>query len=223
MSRFDPPSAAPDPDPLNPYAAPEAELGAPAAAGTDEDLARAEAIRSAYLAHEASVKSLGSLHYLGALFFGIAALGLGAYVMTARVGNNPFSAAMTAAAVLYVVMTGLNVALGNGLRGLRPWARWTDAVLMGLSFLSSLLAMVGWLIAQLYAPLLGGSLGLLFQAYILHILLSSKASVVFSPEYREIIARTPHLRYKTSLLVKFVLAVFVGLITLAIVGTLFTR
>ena len=226
MSRFDPPPAVPDPNPLNPYAAPEAELGGPAAADADEDFARAEAIRKEYLAHEASIKSLGSLHYLGAFFLGIGGLGaLGAvmYTLTGRPGNNPFSAVLIGVGTFYVALAGLNLALGNGLRKLSPWARWTDAVMMGLSFLGSLVGMVGWLVAQVYAPLLGASLGLLFQAYILHILLSKKASVVFSPEYREIVAKTPHLRYKTSLLVKIVLAIFIGLITLGIMSAVVSR
>lgn len=228
MSRFDPPPAVPDPNPLNPYAAPEAELGGPAAADADadEDFARAEAIRKEYLAHEASVKSLGSLHYLGAFFIGVGGLGaLGAatYTLTGRPGNSPFSAVLIGVGAFYVALAGLNVALGNGLRQLRPWARWTDAVMMGLSFLGSLVGMVGWLVAQVYAPLLGASLGLLFQAYILHILLSKKASVVFSPQYREIVAKTPHLHYKTSLLVKIVLAIFVSVLAFAIVGAFLRR
>jgi hypothetical protein len=48
------------------------------------------------------------------------------------------------------------------------------------------------------------------------LLVSSKASTIFSPEYKAIIAQTPHIKYRTSLMLKIVLALFVAIIVLAI-------
>src|SRR5947209_10178061 len=73
-----PPTA---PEDFNPYAPPSTAI--------DEelidlvpmgDLAAAEAIRRAHIGPEASVKSIGSLHFLGALF---GYLGAGALMLTA--------------------------------------------------------------------------------------------------------------------------------------------
>ena len=50
----------------------------------------------------------------------------------------------------------------------------------------------------------------LIVGYILYLMLSEKGSVVFSPAYKEIIARTPHIKYRTSLILKIALAVFVS-------------
>lgn len=41
----------------------------------------------------------------------------------------------------------------------------------------------------------------LFLGYVLYLLRSRKGAVVFSPEYRAVIEKTPHVRYKQSRLV----------------------
>ncbi len=46
--------------------------------------------------------------------------------------------------------------------------------------------------------------------------------MVFSPEYREIIARTPHIRYKTSWIVKLFLIILVTVLIMAVVGGIFS-
>ena len=66
MSTLLPPP--PPEDLVNPYAAPATEIGSePTGLDADGDLAEAEAIRPAHIGHEASIRSLGSLHYLGAI------------------------------------------------------------------------------------------------------------------------------------------------------------
>ena len=60
---------------VNPYAAPETPLtGAPV--GSSPALAEQEAIRRKYLNHEASVKSVGSLHILGGILYAFAFFGM---------------------------------------------------------------------------------------------------------------------------------------------------
>jgi hypothetical protein len=93
-------------------------------------------------------------------------------------------------------LTGIaHLVLAYGLRRLRSWARWPTVV---LSFIG----------------LLGFPLGTLISALILANLLGKKAAMVFSPEYKDIIAATPHVKYKTSIIVK----VFLVLLLLALIG-----
>jgi hypothetical protein len=47
--------------------------------------------------------------------------------------------------------------------------------------------------------------GMLIAGYILYLLLSPKGAVVFSRPTREIIARTPHVKYRTSPILKVAL------------------
>ena len=60
-------------------------------------------------------------------------------------------------------------------------------------------------------------LGTLIGFYMLYLLLSKKGTMVFSPEYKEIIAQTPHMKYKTSPVVWIAL----GLIVAVIVSMIF--
>jgi Ca2+/Na+ antiporter len=50
--------------------------------------------------------------------------------------------------------------------------------------------------------------GTVIGAYILYLLLGAKGKVVFSPEYQEVIAQTPHIRYRTSKWVWILLILF---------------
>jgi hypothetical protein len=58
----------------------------------------------------------------------------------------------------------------------------------------------------------------LISVYVIYLLLSQKAAVVFSPEYKAIISRTPHVRYKTSIVVWILLGIFILFILLGIIG-----
>ncbi|WP_422931084.1 hypothetical protein [Singulisphaera sp. PoT] len=64
------------------------------------------------------------------------------------------------------------------------------------------------------------SMGL--SIYTLYLLLSSKGKVVFSPEYREVIKLTPHVFYRTSLLVKILVTLLAVVLVLMIIGGIFT-
>ena len=166
----------------NPYAPPEANIGERVAPGESDDLAEAEAIRRKYVSHEASVKSIGSLHYLGALFV---VLMSGVFLFDIQFRNRrpavgPFE---TAGLVLYFgFLIALNVIMGIGLTGLKTWARWTEVVLTTLSLL----------VALFLASRLGASLPnappmaaivlvqAVIPAFILYLLLSKKGAMVFS-------------------------------------------
>ncbi len=94
------------------------------------------------------------------------------------------------------------MAVGSGFRRLALWSKIPGAIL----------AAIGMLLFPI---------GTLINGYVLYLLLSAKGSMVFSPEYKEVIFQTPHMKYKTSIVVW----VFVGLLALlfviAIVAALF--
>jgi hypothetical protein len=122
--------------------------------------------------------------------------------------------------VFYLLATALNFALGYGLRSLKPWARWTETALLSIQMVTLIIGVMGALALGIPPLMLGYLVMGLIVGYILYLLLSPKGSVVFSPAYKEIIARTPHIKYRTSLILKIVLVLFVSLIGMAIVGAI---
>jgi hypothetical protein len=123
-------------------------------------------------------------------------------------------------AVFYLVASSLNLALGIGLRRLKTWARWTAVVLIALTLLWVALLIGAALVVRQPAVAIIYAVAALIPGYMLYLLIASKASVVFSREYRAVINRTPHIKYRTSLLVKVLLGLFVALIVLAVIGAL---
>jgi hypothetical protein len=199
----------------NPYAPPQAPIGGAGSAEVPSDLVEAEAIRRTFLSHEASVKSIGSLHDLGA---GLGVLGLGIilsrYLFRLRqIAARNLSSLFAGLVVNFLVFVFINLVLGIGLTGLKPLARWTEVTLATILLLICLLATVGFA-AQANDPTAGPTIAgclvmSLILSYILYLLLSKKSSMVFSPEYRLIIEHTPHIRYRTSWIVKGCLIVLV--------------
>jgi len=174
----------------NPYAVPTANV---------EDVVadpQAEAIRRAHINHEASIRSVGLLDYLGgALLVIVAAASL--------VGSS--REAWGTASML--VLAALGIALifaGWGVRALRRWGQITGCVV----------SVIG---------LLGFPFGTLINGYILYLLLSKKGRTIFAPEYKDVIAATPHVKYRTSILVWIFLALLVALAALAVLAPLFGK
>ncbi|SIO08906.1 hypothetical protein SAMN05444166_2387 [Singulisphaera sp. GP187] len=219
MSSFDPSSTQ---ESLNPYAAPLADLGAVETERAGDD-SEAEIVRRLYLGHEAAVKSVGSLHYFGAFLGAMGVMGV-AVVMTYSVQRDPQLPTFAVLAV-YGGMTVVNFGLGYGLRHLQSWARWTETAFLLLGVLSMVAVMIG-----LYFTGHGGLVVtylfvLLIYFYVLYLLLSPKGTMVFSPGYSAIIEKTPHVKYKTSRIVRIAVAIFLGLIVLGVIlgviGTIF--
>ena len=160
----------------NPYAAPLSPGPAEAVPTA------AETTRRKYLNHEASVKSIGSLYLLGAIFLipaGVVTL-VGALSMR-RPGGEPAAIAVAlGVSSSYLAVGCLQVATAIGLRRLRPWAR----------IVAIVLSAIGLLVVPF---------GTIFCAYFLYLLLSQKGIVVFSEEYRTVIDDTPHIKYRTSI------------------------
>lgn len=177
---------------INPYAPPKARV---------EDVvpfaSEAEEIRREHIRAEASVRSIGSLYYIGATVICIAALAMLA-------GSASFSRVLTGRSGLpvglmggiYLVIGVLSFFVARGIRQLRPWARITAIVL----------AFIG---------LLNAPTGTIINIYILYLLFSKKGKRIFESDYPQIIAATPDIKSKTSAVTWFLLAV---LILLVLVG-----
>ena len=101
-------------------------------------------------------------------------------------------------ALFSLFLGGLYLAVGLGLRKLRPWTRIAAGIISGIGLLAI-------------------PLGTLINAYILYLLFSKKGSTIFSADYQRVIADTPHIKYRTSLIMWLVLAVVV----LAVVAGIF--
>jgi uncharacterized membrane protein (DUF2068 family) len=210
------------PDDPNPYAPPTAAIGdEPVELYPVGDLAAAEAVRRAHIGHEAAVKSIGSLHYLGAFFGFLAVVPIVIEGLSQAGAANPERIGyVVGAALVYVVVSSLQLALGIGLRKLQTWARWTDVALISLSLILLVIATAGMAVMGIYPVVIGYLIGSLIPGYMLYLLVSSKAATIFSPEYKAIIAQTPHIKYRTSLVLKIVLAILVAVIAVAIVAAL---
>ena len=164
---------------------PPAVPDTPAAANAD-----VEAIRRQHLTHEASVQSIGLLYYLGML--GLVAAGLASTVAPAETSR---SENLITGAFL-IIFAGIYLMVGRWLRRLDSKGR-TPA---------TILAAIG---------LLAFPIGTIINAYILYLLQSKKGAMVFSAEYRDVIAATPHIKYKTSVAAWILLIVIVvGLLLL---------
>ncbi|HWE35099.1 MAG TPA: hypothetical protein VG406_00895 [Isosphaeraceae bacterium] len=211
-------------DDFNPYAAPKARAE-PARIGGD--LTEAEEIRRTYLNHEASVRSIGSLTLIGAVLNSIQVV---VYLLIAIGSMAPINQGAqnfdpetqrTMAWVNFALNLGtatLGFFLGIGLRRLQVWARWTSLVFAVIGLIFVLLASLA--VMALVSPIpgliflvVGGGI----NGYIVSLLASSKTTYICTPEYREIIALTPHIKYRMSLLVKILLVIVVLFILLALV------
>ncbi len=179
----------------NPYAPPKAFV---------HDVVRengeADAIRHEHIKHEASVRSIGTLYYLGGGL--VALMGLVLLAGTVRAGR--FNAMIVLLVVLYLGLGVLAIVAGRGIRALQPWARMTGIVLAAIG-------------------LLGFPVGTLINAYVLWLLLSQKGKRIFQEDYQAIVAATPHIKYRTSKLVWILLGVIVLVIVAAITIPMLTR
>jgi hypothetical protein len=131
------------------------------------------------------VKSIGTLYLLGA--FLLVLIGLSTAVTSLAVGELSFGLLVGAT---YAALGMLQGFVGYGVRRLQRWAR------------------IGAIIFSVMG-LLALPIGTLISAYFLYLLLSEKGRIVFSDEYQRVIEQTPHMRYKTSLVVWIVLVLIV--------------
>lgn len=148
----------------------------------------ADAIRREHIQREAAIRSIGILYYLGGGLLLLAAVSFLGGFGGQRLGR-----------VVPVVLSlafGLGLLfLGRGIRGLRPWARITAIVV----------AILG---------LLNPPAGTLINIYILYLLFSEKGRRIFESDYPDIIAATPEVKSRTSIVVW----VFLGILVLVLLA-----
>lgn len=168
-----------------------------------------EAIRHKHLPHEASVKSIGLLFVIGGAIAFMAGIG---YFFTGiamlsnqsgRPGLAQFGAGMIAAGVVATLIGLAQIIVAVGLRKLAPWSKIPGAIVAGIGLV--------------FFPV-----GTLINGYVLYLLLSEKGSMVFSPEYKEVIYQTPHMKYKTSIVVWVFAGILALLFVVAIAAAMFT-
>ena len=161
-----------------------------------------EAVRNFHLSHEASVKSIGVLYLLGAIF--VVPLGLYFLVLPflGGAGWQGEAAILVGLGLFYLSLGLVQGFTAVGLRRLRPWARIPAVVLSTIG-------------------LIGFPIGTLVSAYFLYLLLSQKGKTVFSDEYQAVIAQTPHIRYKTSIFVWILLGLLLIVLAFAFIGMYF--
>ena len=153
-----------------------------------------EDIRKEHIKHEASVTSIGILYFLGGA--GLTLMGIfGMFAGGAE--------AILGSAVLLVLGIG-QFWVGTGLRRLKKWARVPTGILSGLG-------------------LLAFPIGTLINAYVLYLIFCQKGKMVFSDEYRAVIEQTPHIKYRTSIIVWIVLGLLLLLIAIGIFGAFSVR
>jgi hypothetical protein len=172
----------------NPYEAPQT-FDAPPDLDTDAEVVRKEHIKT-----EASLKSVGILYFLGGvflLFVGIIGLS------TPPTDEGVTGLAEQVTSVIFLILGVFQFMVGAAVRKLKPWSRTGVGIISGIG-------------------LLGFPIGTLINAYILFLAFGKKGKVVFSPEYQEVIAATPHIKYKTPRVVWIILGVLVLIVALAI-------
>jgi hypothetical protein len=179
---------------INPYAAPQSKV----LHVTSED----EVIRQQHINTEATIKSVGMLYYLGALML----IFLGAVWLYAGIIANKTSRVGPWILPLGVVALALGIGQGRvayGLRRLQSWARTPTIILSSIG-------------------LLGIPIGTLINIYILVKVSGQQGRFVMTPEYQRIIAATPHVKRKTSIVVK-VLLILLVIILIGIIAAAYLK
>jgi len=177
------------------------------------DLSQAELIRTSHLSHEANIQGIGCLYLLG---------GIGGLLLS-----------------LFYFGTG--IAMLSNMVPAGPGGPQVDTVGPGIMLLGFAVVVLAISCLQLYAGrsmqtlnasgkipaviisvigLLGFPCGTMISAFALYLLLSPKGEMVYSPQYKEIVQATPHIRYKTSIIVWILLFILLGVIASGIIAAL---
>jgi hypothetical protein len=174
----------------NPYQTPTvSEVAAPL-----EPLSDAAQIRQKHLRHEASLKGMGTLLFLGGAFGILIALSVAADLFVGE-GGSPQGPELIFV-LLFLGLIPVQFFAWWGLRKLKPWSKIPAGIMSGLGLMA-----------------LG--LGTIISIYFLYLLFCAKGRFILSPAYQEIVDQTPGMKYKTPLWNWIVLGVIV---LLAIIG-----
>ena len=189
--------------PENPYAISAGSMAAAINPDADSDV---DSIRKKYLSHEASVKSIGLLYWLGGIFLALMSIGYFVAGMIALANSQSIGPGifLSLLALFFGSFAVFQIFVAQAIGKLKPWSR----------IASTVISCIG---------LLGFPLGTLINGYFLYLLQSKKGEYIFSQEYQQVIAATPHIKYKTSIIVWILLGLLVGLLCVGIVAALVGR
>lgn len=163
---------------LNPYAAPQSQVL--------QATSRDEIIRKEYLNTEATIKSVGILYYLGAIVLILVS------VIPFTKSNPDLRSSDLIPVVLFLLLSiGMGVT-AYGLRRLQSWTRIASIIISSIALIIGLINLSG---------------GIIIHIYILVKMMGKQAAFVLTPEYQQIVANTPHVKRKTSVLVWVLLIV----------------
>lgn len=179
---------------LNPYAPPKAQA---LQANT-----QAETIRREYINTEASIKSVGLLYYL----MMVVLIAAGVFLFT-EINAKSVSTALPVGGILLFLGTGVGF-VAHGLRRLRSWARMPTIIISSIALIYGLVNLSG---------------GIVIHIYILAKMMSRQAQFVLTPEYQQIIAATPHVKRKTSIVMKVLLILLLILLIGIIAATYLSK
>ena len=195
----------------NPYAPSGSSYG-DAPLDSNFDLSQAELIRKSHLSHEANIQSFGCLYTFGGIMgilIGIFYIGLGIFIMAGgenpQAGVNPMAAGImtTLIGVVFLAIAVAQLFAGRSMQTLNPSGK--------------ILAIVVAAIGAILLPVCGT----VISGYLLYLLVSAKGEMVFSSAYKEVMQATPHIRYRTSIIVWIFLFLLIGVILLGIIAATF--
>ena len=198
----------------NPYAPSGSSYG-DASLDANFDLSQAELIRKSHLSHEANIQGFGCLYTLGGILGilgGIFYIGLGIFILA---GGSPAGAGagadqetlvagitMTLVGIVFLAIASAQLFAGRSMQTLNPSGK----------ILAVVVSAIG---------LLGFPCGTIISGYLLYLLLSAKGEMVFSSAYKEVMQATPHIRYRTSIIVWIFLFILIGVILLGVLAAIF--
>ena len=160
----------------------------------DTEARQAELVRREHINHEASIRSIGVLYYLMAAMFALTGVG-----MLASESIGGFEMAMGLFLALLAVVF---IFVGRAIRRLDRRCR-RPVIVLGV---------VG---------LLNIPLGTLINAYLLYLLLAKKGKTIFSEDYAAVIAATPDVKYKTSIVVWVFVVLLVAMLLAVLVPVIY--
>ena len=185
-----------DPNLDNPYRAPTVLEVATPDEGSSSDAAD---IRTRHLTHEASLQGIGSLYVLG----GVIALISAAFLVYGIAGMGAVGVFELIICAFLLVVGLCQMWVGMGLRKVQPWTKTPATVLAVLGLLSF-------------------PIGTLVNVYVLWLVHSEKGHVVLAPSYQNVIAQTPDIKYRTSIVVKVLACILLALIGFAVAASIFS-
>ena len=201
----------------NPYAPSGSSYG-DASLDANFDLSQAELIRKSHLSHEANIQGFGCLYTLGGILGILGAIfyiGIGILVMAGGVVPKGLESMVFGAGGDRLVSGGLTTLVGVVFLAIAVAQLFAGRSMQTLNPSGKILAIVVAAIGMLQFPC-----GTLISGYLLYLLVSAKGRTVFSSAYKEVMQATPHIRYRTSIIVWIFLFLLIGVILLGVVGVI---